>query len=261
MLRDRVLSAVVLIPLVAGLAYAGGYWWLAAVALAGALASIELFRLLQHGGYQPHAWAGVAWTLALIASGFWPRALPVGLVLGSGLMVTLTLALFRVESHPATDWAWTAAGAVYLGVLLAPFVALRMRPNGLLWLALAVLTTWVTDSGAYFVGVTVGRHKLSPRLSPKKTWEGAVGGWLIGVLGGAALGVWLVGLPPLQAVVLAAILCLLAPFGDLAESMIKRQVGVKDSSRLIPGHGGVLDRLDSLLFIVPATYYASLLLG
>jgi len=261
LLRDRVLSAIVLIPIVAGLAYLGGYWWLSGVGLAGALASFELFRLLKQGEYNPNTWFGIAWTLALIATGFWPDIFPLGVVIGVGLILTLTLALFRRGARPATDWAWTAAGAIYLGVLLSSFVALRMRPDGFAWLALAVLTTWITDSGAYFVGITVGRRKMAPRLSPKKTWEGAIGGWVIGVICGAALGIWLVNLPPVQAILLAGVLCLLAPLGDLAESMMKRQVGVKDSSGLIPGHGGVLDRLDSLLFIVPATYYASLLLG
>ena len=261
MLLHRVLSALVLIPLVAVLAYLGGYWWLATVGLVGALASGELFRLLRQGGYRPHLGIGILWTLALIACGFWPQTLLPGIVLGSGLILTLILALFQADGQPAMDWAWTAAGAVYIGGLLAPFVALRMRPDGLRWIALALLLTWLTDTGAYFVGLSFGRHKLAPRLSPKKTWEGAIGGWIIGVIGGTALGMGIVGLPLLPALLLAALLCFLAPLGDLAESMIKRQVGVKDSSRLIPGHGGVLDRLDSLLFIVPVTYYASLLLG
>ncbi len=261
MLLHRVLSAVVLIPVVAALAYMGGYWWLATIVVIGILASLELYRLLQQGGYHPNPYVGVPWTLLLIATGFWPRLLPLGGILGGGLIVSLTLALFHTNARPATDWAWTAAGAVYLGALLAPFVALRMQPRGLNWLAWAVLTTWLTDTGAYFVGVSVGRHKLAPRLSPKKTWEGAIGGWIIGVVGGAALGMWLVSLSVWPAILLAGGVCLLAPLGDLAESMIKRQVGVKDSGHLIPGHGGMLDRLDSLLFIVPATYYAALLLG
>lgn len=261
MLRHRILSAVVLIPPVAALAYVGGYWWLAAIALVGTLASWELFQLLRQGGYHPNTWAGVAWTLVLIASGFWPQLLPFPVVLQLGLLLTLTLAIFLDKPHPATDWAWTVAGTTYLGALLASFVALRMRPNGLYWVALAVITTWVTDSGAYFVGVSLGRRRLAPRLSPKKTWEGAIGGWVIGVIGGTALGLWLLKLSLVIAIILASTLCLLAPLGDLAESMIKRQMGVKDSGRLIPGHGGMLDRLDSLLFVLPATYCASLLLG
>jgi phosphatidate cytidylyltransferase len=261
LLRHRVLSALVLIPLVAGLAYAGGYWWLATIALVGVLASMELFQLLREGGYHPNMWVGVTWNVVLILSGFWPQPLPFPIVLQLGLLLTLALALFSDKPHPATDWAWTVAGATYLGALLASFVALRMRPNGLYWVALAVITTWITDSGAYFVGISLGRHQLAPRLSPKKTWEGAIGGWIVGVISGTALGLWLVRLPLVIAFSLAGVLCVLAPLGDLAESMIKRQIGVKDSGRLIPGHGGMLDRLDSLLFVIPATYYASLLLG
>ncbi|MCD6290214.1 MAG: phosphatidate cytidylyltransferase, partial [Anaerolineae bacterium] len=189
MLRDRLLSAIVLIPLVTLAVYAGGYWWFGIVSLAGAIAGIELFRLLRRGGYRPNALVGVAWVLLLIAGGLWPDVLPLDIVVGVGLILTLTLALFQIHARPATDWAWTAAGAIYLGALLSPFVALRMRPHGLAWIVWAVLTTWITDSGAYFIGSSMGRHRLAPRLSPKKTWEGAVGGWVTGVIGGAALGV------------------------------------------------------------------------
>ena len=155
--------------------------------------------------------------------------------------------------------SWTTAGALYLGLSLAAFVALRRQPNGLAWLMTGLLTTWITDTGAYFIGIRWGRRKLAPRLSPKKTWEGAVGGSIVGVAIGAPIAVALIGLAWPLAAVLAAILCVLAALGDLAESMIKRQVGAKDASHLIPGHGGALDRLDSLFFVVPAAYIASLL--
>ena len=264
MLRHRFLSALVLVPLVCGLAYLGGYWWLSFIALVAVLASRELTDLLQRGGYPPHGWVLLAWTLALIASGFWPRWLPLSLVLLAGLIASLTVSLLEVAvcgrlQNPALSWAWTTAGALYLGLSLAAFVALRRQPNGLAWLMTGLLITWIADTGAYFIGIRWGRRKLVPRLSPKKTWEGAIGGWIVGVGCGAPIAVALIGLAWPLAAVLAAILCVLAALGDLAESMIKRQVGAKDASHLIPGHGGALDRLDSLFFVVPAAYIASLL--
>ncbi|GAB4561311.1 MAG: phosphatidate cytidylyltransferase [Anaerolineae bacterium] len=261
MLRQRILSAVVLIPLVALIAYLGGYVWLGAISLVGALAALELFRMLREGGHQPAASLGLIGVLLWIASSAPWLAWRADVLLALSTVSTLTYFVLRPTARRATDWAWTLAGILYLGPLLAPFVALRMQPNGLLWLALGVLTTWITDSGAYFVGITFGRHKLAPRLSPKKTWEGAIGGWVVGVLGGGLLGMWLVDLSAPVAFALAGVLCVLAPLGDLAESMIKREIGVKDSGHLIPGHGGMLDRIDSLLFVIPATYYAALWLG
>lgn len=263
MLRHRFLSALVLIPLVCGLAYLGGYWWLGFIALVAVLASRELTNLLQRGGYPPHRWVLLAWTLALIASSFWPRWLPLSLVLLGGLIASLAASLLEVAlygrlQNPALSWAWTTAGALYLGLSLAAFVALRRQPTGLAWLMTGLLITWITDTGAYFIGIRWGRRKLAPRLSPKKTWEGAVGGWVVGVAIGAPLASALIGLAWPLATALAAVLCVLAALGDLAESMIKRQVGAKDASRLIPGHGGALDRLDSLFFVIPATYIASL---
>jgi len=146
-------------------------------------------------------------------------------------------------------------GAIYLGIILGQAVSLRLRPNGLWWLLFAILITWANDSAAYFVGVTLGKHKLWPRLSPKKSWEGTIGGWV----GAALAAVFLIyilpiTMPPLYAALVGAVAGVLALAGDLSISMLKRQVGVKDSGKLFPGHGGMLDRLDSILFVIPFVY-------
>lgn len=260
MLRTRILSALVLLPLTAAAVYLGGWAFTAAILVAVGLAGYEFYKLLGKANLAPNWVFG----LAMIATLVFGAALPAwqrwtDLLLTLLLMAALVWHMFQKgRPAPGSDWAATAAGVLYLGWLGSRFVMLRALPNGLYWLALAFVSTWITDSGAYFVGRRWGRRKLAPRLSPKKTWEGAVGGWLIGVLL-TPLVAWLMGLSPWHGLGIGILAATLAPFGDLAESMFKRQASAKDSSNLIPGHGGMLDRIDSLLFVVPAAYYYVLL--
>ncbi len=136
----------------------------------------------------------------------------------------------------------------------AHFILLRQLPTGERWLLLTLTGTWLADSGAYFIGSRIGRHKMTPTLSPKKSWEGLAGGVLFGMaltpIVAAAF-----GLPWIHGVALGLVGATIGTLGDLSISMIKRQVGAKDSGHLIPGHGGALDRLDSLLFTTIVGYY------
>jgi phosphatidate cytidylyltransferase len=170
------------------------------------------------------------------------------------------------QGRPTESWALTLGASLWLGWLISHFVLLRdLSPpfglgSGTRWLVLMFLTTWVNDSAAYFVGKAIGRHPCCPYLSPKKTWEGTIGGWVGGVIATVLLGYVLVDLPWVHGLVLGALVATVAPFGDLAKSMVKRQMGVKDFSALIPGHGGMFDRIDSLLFVAPVVYYYATLL-
>lgn len=262
MLRTRVLSALFLLPIVAVLLYLGGWWFAGAVLVVAGLALHELYGLLRKAELAPQEIIGLLLAAALVLPPILPSARP-----WLELVVTLCTAGALVwhmlqpgRTRPGVDALATLAGALYLGWMGRHFVALRLAPQGLWWTALALLSTWITDSGAYFVGRRWGRRPLAPRLSPKKTWEGAVGGWLTGVVLTPAVA-WLLGLSPWHGLALGALIATVAPFGDLAESMFKRQVGAKDSSNLIPGHGGMLDRIDSLLFVIPGAYYYLLLAG
>jgi phosphatidate cytidylyltransferase len=167
----------------------------------------------------------------------------------------------RGRNQAATDFAITLSGALYLGWLGAYMISLRQLPNGIWWFLLALPAVWFADSGAYFIGRRFGRRPLSPRLSPKKTWEGYFGGILVGVLGGALFAaLWgiRVGtdvMTPWHGALMGLIMSVVTPLGDLGESMVKRQVGVKDSSKLIPGHGGAFDRIDSWLWASVIGYY------
>jgi phosphatidate cytidylyltransferase len=257
-----------LIPLVAAVTYAGG-WMLAVVLLVVAVRAVyELFLLMEQAGYRPNLAASALVIAAFMAAALFPELELTGLVLVVAVLGTLIWQLLRSpEGRPTQSWALTLSAALWLGWLISHFVLLRgLSPafglgTGTRWLVLMFLVTWVNDSAAYFVGKAIGRHPCAPYLSPKKTWEGTIGGWIGGLVATVLLGPWLVELPWGHGLALGALVATVAPFGDLAKSMVKRQMGVKDFQVLIPGHGGMLDRVDSLLFVAPVVYhYATLVL-
>lgn len=266
MLRLRVLSAIILAPVVLGLIYVGGLPWLTLVLLVGLLGWREMAQLQQRIHFTVHGNLGIFFIVGAVTEAYAQGA---GLLsfdllrpLLAGLIIfSLIWALSNTREHPVADWGITVASALYLGFMLGHFVALRLRPGGMGWLYYALFLTWISDSAAYFVGRAIGRHKLWPRISPKKTWEGLAGGTAAALIAGPLLGTWLVGLNPWLGVLLGALIAAAAPCGDFAISLFKRMANIKDSSNLIPGHGGILDRLDSLLFTVPITTYFALLVA
>jgi phosphatidate cytidylyltransferase len=262
MLRTRALSAAVLIPLVAGLTYAGGWLLAAALLVVSVRAAYEFFHLMKDGGYRPSLAAATLIMASLLVIARFPDLNLLGLVLTASVILTLIWHLLKPpEGQPTQSWALTLGAALWLGWLISHFVQIRdLSPDfglglGTRWLILMFLATWVNDTAAYFVGKAIGRHPCCPYLSPKKTWEGTIGGWIGGLVATTLLGYWLVDLTWVQGLGLGVLVSTVAPFGDLAKSMIKRQMGVKDFSALIPGHGGMFDRIDSLLFVAPVVYY------
>jgi phosphatidate cytidylyltransferase len=281
MLRYRLLSAGVLIPIVLGLTYLGGVWFLGLALVALTLAGCEYASLLKHqeDGPSPIFATVTIWLFVLDASFPQARLLRPGLTLA--VLGTLTWAIVRYERGHAgavADWAWTSAGGLYLGWMGAHFVLLRdvgtaprgtflapVQGEGLWWAALALSATWLADTGAYFAGRAWGREKMSPLVSPSKTWAGYAGGVAFGTLGGAGVAVLVRAIALAlghttvmtmgDGLALGALIALLSPLGDLGESMIKRHAGAKDSSQLIPGHGGMFDRIDSLLWAAVIAYY------
>jgi len=263
-LRLRLLSILILAPLVLVVISVGGYAWLALILVVGILAGREFFLLAESMGNQPSMVLGLLWIELLVLQGFGGSSDVLRPLLAALLLFSLVWALFQDRKSAVADWALTVAGALYVGGLLAHFISLRELPDGLQWLLLPMVSVWAGDGGAYLVGMTAGRHKLWPRLSPKKTWEGTIAGFAFTILGAlgfvAACGHWApqtavaqVGWG--QTVLLGALLGPLALGGDLVVSLFKRQAGAKDSGNLIPGHGGMLDRTDSLLLTIPLAYY------
>jgi phosphatidate cytidylyltransferase len=254
-LRTRVLSACVLIPIVGALVYLGGWWLFGGMALVTVLCILEACRMLVLVGHRPTFGIMAILAGALLLSAQSPQWHATAFIITVGLLASISWQLLQKgRATPTADWAVTFGFGLYLGWLAGHFISIRALPDGMRWLAVALLITWVADTGAYCAGTLLGKNKLVPRLSPKKTWEGVIGGWIAAEIAGVAFASWL-GLTTPEGIVMGLIASLVAPFGDLAISMIKRNAGVKDTGGLIPGHGGMLDRVDSLLFVVPLFYY------
>ncbi len=255
-LLRRITVAAVGLPILLGAVWLGGYYLLALAALVAVLGILELYRLAEKAtGAKPLTQLGTALALVFILDA-WRGAANTGLLLTLAVTFPLLYLLFRRQPNPVSAWAATVAGALYVGWLLGHALLLRGLADGHLWLLFALLVTFATDTSAYFVGRTIGRHKMAPTISPKKTWEGAFGGVVGAAL--AALGLdAALSLPliPWEALALGAAAAVVAALGDLAESMLKRSAGAGEASHLLPGHGGILDRLDSVLFVLPFVYY------
>lgn len=270
-LRTRVLTSVVALPLAIALIALGGVWLLVLLAVLFSLATVEFCQMMRRDGYEPNILLALPLLWLLLAEAQlegWGKG---GWLLGPGiclvLMASLAWQLGHREGKPTVDWALTMGGALYVGWLGAHLIRLRALPDGLWWLLASLASIWIADSGAYMVGRKWGRHKMAPTLSPGKTWEGYLGGVVIGVLGAVGLialwRAWIgpVGPTPWQGCALALLVSTLAPLGDLVVSMFKRQVGVKDTGNLFPGHGGALDRVDSVLWAGVIGYYFVLAIG
>ncbi len=248
-LQTRILSALVLLPPVIAAVWLGGVWFLLLVALAAAVAGWEfggLLRLDKSSRLLMAAFTG------LMAFALWVvgvrRSYPelITFLLVPPLALGLLARLWRL-----TRVAWGCAGFAWIWLGLGSAVWLREQEQGLAWVLWLLVVVWATDIAAYFVGRTLGGPRLAPRISPGKTWSGLIGG----VIGAAGLG-WLVafalfGTTHLASALGAAGLAISAQAGDLFESALKRHFAVKDSSGLIPGHGGLLDRIDGLLLAAP----------
>jgi phosphatidate cytidylyltransferase len=263
MLAKRILVAIILIPIAFLVIALGGVLYDLCVAGIMGATAWEYSRLFNAGGYQPAGFLLVGGAVLLVLGRVWngfESSAPILTLLLLASMAYHLIAFERGRQQAGADLGITVTGALYIGWLGAYLISLRYLPQGEWWVLLALPSVWLVDTGAYLVGTRWGHHQLSPRLSPKKTWEGVVGGALFSIIGTALLASGyqtLVGLPisPFHGALLGTILALLTPLGDLGESMIKRLAGAKDSGTLLPGHGGVFDRIDSWLWAVTLSYY------
>lgn len=265
MLRLRLLSAAAAIPVLLVLTLVGGVPFAVALAVALAAGALELCAAAGIAPRRPEALVTAALAAAFVPASYANRDLEAGLIVAA-LAAPMLAALFRAETEPPPDdgsgrvtlplWLVLPLAALYLGWLGHYLLLVRRFPQGDRWFLLLLLGTFATDTGAYATGKLLGRHQLAPRVSPAKTVEGAIGGLVWAVIATVALDL-LLGLPRrLPAVVLLGVaLAAAAELGDLAESLIKRRLGVKDMGRIVPGHGGIVDRLDSLLFVGPVVYF------
>ena len=262
MLAERTLVAIVIIPLAVFVIVAGGWVFALAVAIILGVAAWEFWRMVRSGGFQPSAVLLIG-GVALMAILRFLFDFP-GSQFGASLMILLTMAICTrgyelSRNQSASDFAITVAGIFYLGWVGSYLISLRSVPDGEWWTLTALPAIWLADGGAFFIGRSIGRHKLSPRVSPKKTWEGYLGGIVVGVIATALLAAgWHLRVPAItmeKGALIGLAVSVLAPMGDLGESMLKRQFGFKDSSNLLPGHGGFMDRIDSTLWAAVIGYY------
>jgi phosphatidate cytidylyltransferase len=282
-LGRRVGFAVVAIPLVLLVVWYGGPPLAALVTIAAALGAGELFDLAERGGVRPARTLGIATAAALPLVTWLAIDRPLlgevladaGLFLGALwvlLLLTWALAARAPTDHPLSAAAITLLGVAYAGALPASILVIRhgVEPTrswaGLWLVCFPLVVTWVCDTAAMFGGRTFGGPKLSPVVSPGKTRSGAAAGVIGALLVAPVFSAWVfpAWAPELshgRTLAIAAVLAVVGQVGDLAESLFKREAGVKDSSRLLPGHGGVLDRLDSLYFVMPVTAAMYLLFG
>jgi phosphatidate cytidylyltransferase len=257
----RLLTALLLLPPLYLLLQYGPPWaFLLLVCLAVLVGQWELYRMFAQAGVAPLKGAGYGLgALTVLAFYFRGEGMPEVIVLIPLGMLVLFVARFGTGGEIRRAWqdvVLTFFGVFYVAWMLGYLVRLRDLDGGVALLLLLFLVTWVGDSAAYYIGSTWGRRPLAPVISPKKTWEGAMGGFLAGLATTWGAGhLWLPPVSPAETLLLGAILGALTQLGDLAESLLKRGAGVKDSSALLPGHGGLLDTVDSLLFTSPALYY------
>jgi len=251
----RTITSILVAPLIIAAAWFGGIPLLLLVLLAAIIANREFNGLSIHAGYRPSAFVSMSLSLALVLDAYfsWNLALPIlifGLISG---IVWCRPACSPPRSFVG-DWSSTLIGALYSGGLLSYGVLLRALPDGLGWGLITLFGTWSCDTTAYLIGSRWGQHKLAPTISPGKTWEGAIGGFLCS-LATVLLVAFIFRVPLVHGLALGILVPFAVTAGDLTESMLKRSAGVKDAGDLIPGHGGLLDRIDGLLFAIVTVYY------
>lgn len=265
MFVKRVLVVVILLPIGILAIYQGDWIFTSLVAVFLGGAAWEYQVMFQSRGLKPARGLLLAGVLVILvdrnANGFTNSAWLISLLVLASLTYHLMM-YERGSDQAGTEFSLTLTGILYIGWIGAYLVSLRNLPGGLWWMLLVLPSVWLADMAAYFVGKGMGKRKLAPRLSPKKTWEGYIGGVLFGTLLTIGLAALLqgfagpgVGITPLRGLWVGLVMSSLPTLGDLGESMIKRQLGYKDSSNLLPGHGGFFDRIDSWLWAAVLGYY------
>jgi phosphatidate cytidylyltransferase len=250
-------------PVLLAVVWWGTPWLTILLAIAAVLGVREFYRLFQARDGSLPTILGCLWALAFVvgaqassdSTGFLASSWRI--FIGGAFVAFLWFMAFRTGPDSIQASAYLILGPVYVGFLLSHALLLRDMENfGRDWLLFALLVTFATDTGAFLIGRRWGRHKMSPAISPNKTWEGAMGGLVLAVLTSIGLGLLLdLALVRWQQALIGATVGMVAQLGDLSESTLKRVSQVKDAGSIIPGHGGILDRLDSLLFSIPSVYY------
>lgn len=261
-LRKRLVVIIVILPVIILFSILGGWPFTIFIALMLGMASWELWRLFRIGGYLPSLPVMVFFVISAVILRYIFQFQFVSLWLMLLVFISMlwhVIAQQKGTKKAAADFAITIGGAAYLGCLGSYAISIRNMDNGLYWLLLTLPIISFADTGAYLIGRAFGKHKMLSVVSPKKSWEGYIGGILTGILGGWGLAVLfhtrIDAILPIYGVIFGAVISMIAPIGDFGESMIKRQFNAKDSGKALMEHGGFLDRIDSSLWAVAIGYY------
>lgn len=262
---QRVAAGAIFIPLFIVITRAGGFAFLALIDLVIVLGMLEFYGMMRAKGMHPYRGIGMVSGITMSTYIFFRSGQYANFVFTFILIALMGLELARKDNRRAVyHVSTTIFGVIYVAYLSSHLVLLRELPNavgvpydrGASFVFLVFAVTWASDTGAYAIGSLFGKHTLAPRVSRNKTWEGALGGVAFGALAGWVASVTFAGyLVAWEGVVMGMLASLVGLLGDLFESMLKRDAEIKDTSHVIPGHGGVLDRFDSLLFTAPLIYY------
>ena len=261
MLKQRVITAAVGVPLIILAVWFGDPWFSLLIVAATLAGTFEFYHMANLNKREPLIYFGLLWTLALVLSPHYNSTNTLPIVMTAAVVISLIWILCHSPREEASrNWAWMVAGTLYIGWMLSYWLNLRILEDGRNWVYLAMFTTFANDTGAFFIGRKWGKRKLASAISPDKTWEGAIGGLLSAIVAVIAISKILILFSPLpfkywQVFLIGFLISLFAQLGDLVESLLKRNMGVKESGKLLPGHGGILDRFDSLIFVGPMVYY------
>jgi phosphatidate cytidylyltransferase len=268
-LRQRLLTAGVVIPILLVLFYLGGFWMLGLALVVILIGMIEFCRMVKAKGFPAHTILGTIAALSLAVAAYFARLDLMVMVLTLSALLILAAQISNQDLKTAiSSTSMTMMAVIYVGFFLSHIILLRNWEGtkgrvdlGLFLIVLTIAVTFLNDAGAFFIGRKWGKHKMSPVISPKKSWEGVGGAIVFGIAGAALCKLvfdkWILAtnLAWVHCIALGALLVGAAIVGDLVESLFKRDAGIKDSGTIVPGHGGILDRLDSIVFTVPVCYY------
>jgi phosphatidate cytidylyltransferase len=275
MLKQRIISAAVCLPIVILIIWFGDPWFSLLIAAAALAGTFEFYHMVKTPSLSTEKNEGTVIHRSLICFGLiWSLAIALSpsilhykainslpIIMAFATIISLTWILCQSPRERAFyKWAWIVAGVLYIGWMLSYWLNLRILEEGRNWVYLAMLTTFANDTGAFFVGRKWGKHQLAHTISPGKTWEGALGGLISAIIAAIVITIILnfisvFSVKYWQAALLGCLISLFAQLGDLVESLLKRNADVKDAGKLLPGHGGILDRFDSLIFVGPMVYY------
>lgn len=263
MIVKRLITGFSVAIVIGLLIWAGEPWFTVVACLVAALAALEFYNIVKSEHIQPLTYFGIIFSVLFVINAHSPYTATCNLLFVLLTLIPLIWLIFiRNKDNSFINWGWTVAGVLYTGWLLSFYIYIRDMDNGMGWVFLVLACTALSDVFAYIVGSNFGKHALASSISPGKTWEGAAGGLAAAIV--TAIFISLLFKLPVtywQMVLAGVVIGIFSLIGDLVESLLKRNMKAKDTGSLLPGHGGVLDRIDSHLLIAPVAYYLIILIN